>query len=397
MSLVQLGSVVDVVMGQAPASSDCNFNGQGTPFVKVGEFGETRPIIREWTTNPLKIAWRTDVLLCVVGATCGKINLGEDCAIGRSVAAIRPKPAAIDQFYLHYFLMTYVLRLRAGSVGAAQTVISKEMIRSIPIPLPPLAEQRRIVAILDEAFAGLAKMRANAEANLKNARALFDSHLNAVFSQGGEGWKETTLEAIVAETLIGLVRSVSEQGDKRGYPYVKMNHITSDNNFQPTNITNVDANQYEVEKFSLRKGDILFNTRNSRELVGKFCIYMDQIPGNVVYNNNIMRIRVRSDIDPLFLIHAFQSIDVRRSLESMKSGTTNVAAIYYKDLRKLRLSLPSFETQKLLSSGMEELYEAVQALAESYRQKNAAIDALKQSIFAKAFAGELTSTDALAA
>ncbi len=117
--------------------------------MKVGEFGISRPVIREWTTTPLRMAQRSDVLLCVVGATCGKINLGEDCAIGRSVAAIRPNPAKLDQLYLHYFMMTLVERLRAGWVGAAQTVISKEMIETVDIPLPPLAEQKRIAAEFD--------------------------------------------------------------------------------------------------------------------------------------------------------------------------------------------------------------------------------------------------------
>ena len=140
-----LGDLVTIVMGQAPSSKDCNFDGRGTPFVKAGEFGARRPIIREWTTNPLKHARKTDVLLCVVGATCGKLNLGEDCAIGRSVAAIRPEPTKLDQFYLHYFLMTLVDRLRAGSVGAAQTVISKEMIQSVTFPWREVPEQRRIV------------------------------------------------------------------------------------------------------------------------------------------------------------------------------------------------------------------------------------------------------------
>src|SRR5258706_2526100 len=86
----QLGVLSEIVMGQATPGSECNFDGNGTPFVKAGEFGESRPIIREWTTKPLKYAKVNDVLVCVVGATCGKLNLGADCAIGRSVAAIRP-------------------------------------------------------------------------------------------------------------------------------------------------------------------------------------------------------------------------------------------------------------------------------------------------------------------
>lgn len=89
---VALASVAEFVMGQAPPGSACNETGTGTPFVKAGEFGLERPLIREWTTQPLKLAKASDVLICVVGATAGKLNLGADCAIGRSVAAIRPSP-----------------------------------------------------------------------------------------------------------------------------------------------------------------------------------------------------------------------------------------------------------------------------------------------------------------
>lgn len=145
---VGLGDVADFVMGQAPPGQDCNKSGMGTPFIKTGEFGPVRPIIREWTTKPLKMARSTDVLICVVGATCGKLNLGDDCAIGRSVAAIRPSDA-VRQDYLFNFLQTKVASLRAGSTGSAQGVISKEALELVEVPLAPAMEQRRIVAKID--------------------------------------------------------------------------------------------------------------------------------------------------------------------------------------------------------------------------------------------------------
>jgi type I restriction enzyme S subunit len=143
-----LGKLADFVMGQAPPGADCNKSGMGTPFVKAGEFGNDRPLIREWTTRPLKHALASDVLICVVGATAGKINLGADCAIGRSVAAIRPIEA-LDQQFLYDFLATKVLDLRAGSTGSAQGVIGKDDLAEIEIGLPPVSEQRRIVAKID--------------------------------------------------------------------------------------------------------------------------------------------------------------------------------------------------------------------------------------------------------
>ena len=153
MTEIQLGAVIDIVMGQAPPGKDCNKDGKGVPFVKAGEFGVERPVIREWTTNPKKIAEKGDVFLCVVGATCGKINLGEDCAIGRSVAALRPNKDKIDQRFLYYFMSGEVMKLRRSSLGAAQTVISKDMINGISLYLPPLSEQQHIVAKLDVLFA----------------------------------------------------------------------------------------------------------------------------------------------------------------------------------------------------------------------------------------------------
>ena len=98
-----MGDFAEAIMGQAPPGECCNKSGLGTPFVKAGEFGKERPIIREWTTKPLKLAKFEDVLLCVVGATCGKINKGADCAIGRSVAAIRADQSRLNSSYLYHF------------------------------------------------------------------------------------------------------------------------------------------------------------------------------------------------------------------------------------------------------------------------------------------------------
>ena len=86
--LSPLGDQATVVMGQAPPGSECNRENMGTPFVKVGEFGAEFPSVREWTTKPLRMAAPNDVLICVVGATAGKINRSLECAIGRSVFSL---------------------------------------------------------------------------------------------------------------------------------------------------------------------------------------------------------------------------------------------------------------------------------------------------------------------
>lgn len=147
-----MGDIVELVMGQAPPGDECNTEGHGTIFVKVGEFGTLYPEQTAWTTNPLKFAKRGDVLVCVVGATVGKLNLAIDCAIGRSVAAIRPS-STLDTRFLYYSLMPYTLRLRRNSRGSAQGVIGKAELNAVSLWAPSLAVQKRIVAKVDELMA----------------------------------------------------------------------------------------------------------------------------------------------------------------------------------------------------------------------------------------------------
>ncbi|WP_415279578.1 restriction endonuclease subunit S [Clostridium perfringens] len=151
MNCIKLGEISEFVMGQAPKSCECNKNGEGTVFVKAGQFGREYPIVQEWTTKPLKLARKNDVLICVVGATVGKLNLGIDCAIGRSVAAIRCQQDKLYYKYLYYYLSTWVSKIRELSQGSTIGVISKEMLYDLKIPNYDITIQKNISQVLDKA------------------------------------------------------------------------------------------------------------------------------------------------------------------------------------------------------------------------------------------------------
>lgn len=178
---VHLDRVADFVMGQAPPGNECNTKGEGTVFVKTGEFGELYPLVREWTTKPLKIAKRGDVLICVVGATVGKLNLSIDCAIGRSVAAVRPRNG-LNTKYLYFMLMPFTLRLRSGSRGSAQGVIGKAELSAIKIRVPSGDEQDRIVAKVDELMALCDRLEEQQQDRRRLQNALRQSTLQALAS-----------------------------------------------------------------------------------------------------------------------------------------------------------------------------------------------------------------------
>jgi type I restriction enzyme S subunit len=193
----KLGDFATFEMGQAPPGSECNGEGVGTLFVKAGEFGPAYPVHREWTTKPLKFGRAGDVFICVVGATAGKLNLGIDCAIGRSVAAIRPSPD-LDTKYLYYQLQPWVLKLRAASAGSAQGVISKKQLADIPIHVPDLDVQRGIVAEIEKQFSRLDEAVANLQrvkANLKR-------------------YKASVLKAAVEGRLVETEASIAQREDR---------------------------------------------------------------------------------------------------------------------------------------------------------------------------------------
>jgi type I restriction enzyme, S subunit len=187
----KLGLVSEFIMGQAPLGERCNKEGIGTPFVKAGEFEENRPKIVEWTTDPLKIAKSSDVLVCVVGATAGKINLGADCAIGRSVAAIRPGEK-LHQLYLYYLLSLELSNLRSGSRGSAQGVITKDDLHRIVIALPPILEQERIVDLISSVDSYIEALQQQLETAKRSRNAV----LHELLTAGGNDWVETTLDRV---------------------------------------------------------------------------------------------------------------------------------------------------------------------------------------------------------
>jgi type I restriction enzyme S subunit len=131
--------------------------------------------------KPLRLAKTGDVLICVVGATVGKINLGIDCAIGRSVAAIRPKNTLLQK-YLYYFLELKMLEIRGQSKGSAQGVITKDYINSIQIPLPELKAQQDFLDLLESNFSQLEKSIEVSNIIERESASLRRSLLQAAFT-----------------------------------------------------------------------------------------------------------------------------------------------------------------------------------------------------------------------
>lgn len=380
---ISLGEISDSIMGQAPPGEECNKDGVGTPFVKAGEFDIQKPVIREWTTKPQKFAKSTDVLLCVVGATCGKINLGIDCAIGRSVAAIRPDGKKLDQMFLYYFLLSWTARLRAMSQGAAQTVINKEMIANLQIPNLSLAEQKRIAAILDKADAIRRKRQ--------QAIKLADDFLRSVFLEmfgdpvtNPKGWEVRSLGSlIVSGPTNGLYKPSTDYGD--GTRILRIDGFYNGFLSSQSKLKRLRLDATELERFRLNERSIVINRVNSREYLGKSA-YIVGLEEPTVFESNMMNFSVdENQLNPRYLVELLQTTFIKNQILTSAKDAVNQSSINQQDVKKLAILIPPIELQLKF-----------EAVAERKKHTSFAVDAsltesdkLFLSLSQKVFSGEI--------
>jgi type I restriction enzyme S subunit len=199
----KLREVCIVIAGQSPEGNYYNNNGNGLPFYQ-GKKEFTDKYVRYpkvWTTKITKEAQKGDILISV-RAPVGPINFAtEKICIGRGLAAIRPiSKNEFSNDYLFFFLMSIQDKIK-GSVGAVFASINKNQIENILVPVPPIDEQKKIVAKLDKFSENIKKLEKTARKNLQNAKDLFNSVLNETFKN-----KSVVDSRQIDKTLVSKIR-----------------------------------------------------------------------------------------------------------------------------------------------------------------------------------------------
>lgn len=305
----------------------------------------------------------------------GKFFLNDS---GLTVSA---KPSLLDQRFLDYHLLALNDEIYALGKGTAQKNLDVPLFRSLGLFVPEsLPEQQRIVALLDEAFAGLATAQAHAERNLRNARALFESHLNAVFTQRGEGWVETTLGKAYD------VRDGTHDSPKyhaTGHPLITSKNLKPHGlSFDDVKLINEKDYAKINERSAVHKGDVLFamiGTIGNPTLV-------EVEPSFAIKNVALFKNANRQS--GAFLKHYLDSGIVSSKMKREAKGTTQkFVGLGY--LRDFSISLPPLAAQLKLVDKLDALSTETQRLTRLYEQKLAALAALKRSLLHQAFSGEL--------
>jgi len=173
--------------------------------VSQGEIFKSNNFITELGLNnsSAKIFPKNTVLIAMYGATAGQVGILRcEAATNQAVCGILPNDDVLPE-YVFYAMLSRQAELIATATGNAQPNISQIKIKNTEIPIPPLPEQKCIVAILDEAFAGIGLAVANVEKNLVNVRELFESYLNNILTQQGNGWEIKTIGEVCDDIFAG--------------------------------------------------------------------------------------------------------------------------------------------------------------------------------------------------
>ncbi len=320
-------------------------------YIDLGTVDNERKVI----TSPAKISTSEapsrarqlvaagDVLVSTVRPNLNAVAIvppslhGATASTGFTV--LRPSDELHGRYLFHWVRSSaFIEDMVRKATGASYPAVSDRIIKKAEIPLPPLDEQGRIAAILDQADALRAKRRQTLDLLTRMRGVLFD----ATFGAGDAAWPRVNFGELIHSSQLGLVRSAAEQGSDRPHEYVKMDAITEAGDLSLTSVARVAASLDELRRFTFSDGDLLFNTRNSRELVGKSAVYRG--PPRL-FNNNLMRLRFVDTVLPDYAHGYLWSNAGRRQLEARKSGTTSVFAVYAKDLATVRMPVPPLHLQ----------------------------------------------------
>jgi type I restriction enzyme S subunit len=300
---------------------------------------------------------------------------------------IKPAQVLLREYLLYWFLSDDVVnRINATCTGARMPRANMNEVLEFDFLLPPIHEQRRIVAILDQAFAGIATAKANAERNLKNARALFESHLQSVFTERGEGWVETTLSKATGGVFTGPFGSLLHKRDyiENGIPLVNPAHIT-DAGIEPdlSKTVSIDTAR-RLSSYIMQEGDIVIARRGE---MGR-CALVTSVENGWLCGTGSFIIKSSSQCNASYLVRFLRSTKCKQQLEQIAGGAV-MPNLSNTGLGDMTFSLPPIETQRAIVNKIDAIGHETQHLKSIYQSKLTALDDLKKSLLNQAFSGDL--------
>ncbi|CAH9060299.1 MULTISPECIES: restriction endonuclease subunit S [Pseudoalteromonas] len=376
----------------------CDFQGGSQPpksvFIQEEKDGYIRLLqIRDFKSDDKaiyipeakknRICKNDDVMLARYGASVGQVHRGKSGAYNVALIKTIPNTDIIDKDFLYLYLHSESFQKRLMSVAerSAQAGFSKADISPFEVSVPPIPEQKRIVAILDQAFADIEQARAKTEQNLKNARELFESYLQQVFSQHGDDWGVKKI-AEIAETCLGkMLDKKKNKGNPK--PYLRNQNVQWFN-INTDDLLEMRFEDSEYERYAIKKGDLVICEGG---YPGRGAIWEQD--EDIFFQKALHRIRCHNPLYNRWVLYYLYLSDCNGTLKNSFTGA-GIQHFTGKSLKQLALPIPPVELTEKFVRNFDELFNHVISLEHVYHNKLNSIDELKKSILQKAFSGELT-------
>lgn len=390
-----LGEVCRIELGKTPARNNSSYWDKerqtdnvwlsiaDLPQRNLAVVDDSKEYISEEGSKLCKIV-PEGTLMVSFKLTLGRLAYaGKDLYTNEAIASLYVQDDTLfAKHYLYYYLTFFDWDKAAeGDVKIKGKTLNKKKLKELKIIVPPLAEQERIVGILDEAFEGIAAATAQAEKNLHNARELFQSVLQSTFSQKGDDWVETTLEEVCGFQNGFAFKSAKFR--ESGMPILRISNI-QDDQIDTRKIVFTDPNDYreDLDRYRVVKDDLLIAM--SGATTGK--IGFNTTDTIFLLNQRVGKFEPSGSLEKRFL-YFYLLTKVEENLRiSAGAAQPNLST---EQIKGFQIPLPQVPQQQAIVEKLDALSEETKALEAIYERKQSALAELKQSLLQKAFAGEL--------
>jgi len=388
---VAIGDVCEVIAGQSPPGSAYNSIGEGLPFYQgKKQFGDRwLQAPTTWTTQSTKRAREGDVLMSV-RAPVGPVNVAtQEACIGRGLAAIRAD-RMIDEAYLYYALRGLEPTIR-GSAGAVFTSINKAQIQSLQVRLPPLDEQRRIVAKLDAISAQVAAATENRKAKALALKAARSALLQQLCMEPPPGaavseWERVPLDEVCLKIQDGAHRSPQTLHEEPGlgrYLYLTSKNIRNDGlNLERVQYCEADFHDEIFRRCNPERGDVLLTKDGAN--TGNVALNTLDEPFSLLSSVCLLKPE-HSKLDGRFLRYYLRSADGLDQVTGRMTGAA-IPRIILKTIKSCQIPLPPLDEQRRIVAKLDETTAAIDALESGVDSAAQELDALTASVLSNLLA-----------
>lgn len=395
-----LGEIARTASGGTPKRDKPQFYGGPIAWVKSGELrdgfvyeaGETITRLG-LDSSSAKIFPKGTLCIALYGATVGRLGILDiEAATNQAVCGIFPTDAA-DAKYLFYFLFSKRGQLIRDAKGGAQPNISQQIVRELRVPLPPLAEQRRIVAELETQLTRLdASVTAlkRVQANLKRYRASVlkaacEGRLRDVGGTASQNWTATTLGKI-AKVVGGLTKNPKRQKLENQLPYLRVANVYA-NALRLEEIEHIGIADSELAKLLLKSGDLLIVEGNgSKDQIGRVALWDGSIDP-CVHQNHLIKARLSDAAIPKWVLFWLLSPQGRKLIEKVSSSTSGLHTLSVGKVAALSVLLPPLAEQHRIVAEVERRLSVIDGIEAAVAANLKRAERLRQSVLARAFAG----------